>query len=350
MPDQTETKPKDVSGDIATTDKTWEELKAQIDGEGNILLEQPSEDNDLISDSTGIPTPATETVVDETPEGGESSPVEKPDWKDPEGWENHYYPKDPSKLSEILKSDPETFKRVFGDPVGDNSHIFHKPFRDTQTALHEKAEQLAELQRNIQAIAQQLRTENVSGKDDPENAVFGGVSAEDVDSDSSLFSTYSRARERYYNKQAILAEDARMRANAAREQERTEIEFKAKHPDVDIETIYNDLSVTTKDGKRNPNFRPITLEDGRILQVVRSAGSLEKYVENVKLAAYEDGKKAALTEIASKKGVSHLSSKDQDGDVKIPEIPKVRTAEDVQKLTPEQFEKFALTVPFLRGR
>jgi len=338
MPDPENIQIPAESGDTdITTIPKWSELVKQIENDD----EQPFKAADI-----------EETI---TVEMDDASPAKKEeavsDWKDPDGWQEHYYPKDEVKLRDALVADPELFKRIIGDPIGDTQHPFHKPFADTQTNFHQARQRVVELEAIIKSIPQSQEQFD----DDPLNGKYGGITAEMVDSGDATYADFERARAAYNRRSALETERQRILNDSKKAREAEEEAFRNSYPDMNLEEIYEEYSPVAKDGNMNPRFKPITLADIRVLKLVGRAGGFNAYVQqkidSAVAVAVGQAKKDAIKEIANIKRTPHLTAEDQEGTATIPELKQPRTPQEIIDLKnndPEGYKRWAAKLPWLQ--
>ncbi len=320
------------------TGGAWDVLKQKIASEGNVLLETSGSDEESISVDEEITSPAKEEKVTE------------PEWKDPEGWEQHYYPRDPSALKTALRADAKIFGEVFGDPISEKDHPLHRPFADTQTAYQQARERLTELERVVASIP--LPSQGSPEDDDPMIGKFGGITADDVGQDSTIFPEYERAKSAYYNRQEIMREQNRMAQADKARVDAEKAEFKTQYPGESVDEIYAEFAPLTDDGKVNPGFKPLTLTDVRAVKLIRQAGGIDAYVQSRVAVAVEKAKADAVKEIAALARKPHLDSGDHAGEVTLPDFKMPRTVAEANALMredPAGYERYiAKAYPFLR--
>lgn len=237
-------------------------------------------------------------------------PAEATEEKPPD--EPLYSLKDPVKLREALKANPDLFKEVVGDPIHDVDNPLHKPFADTKKWGDAEHQERLRLESTLGEVIARIGAQADPTKDDPAKGMYGGMTAEMVDDPDSdvTFAQYQEAERNYNNAQAARAEHSRLMREESDRLNREETEFKVAHPDANTDAIYDRFSVTTKDGKPNPNYKGLTLAEAHLL-LTHDPARIEAQIKAEGDKRFEEGKKFVLSELAKhtpQKNITSLSS------------------------------------------
>jgi len=353
--------------------------KEQLSQQSGISVEEIT-DNMLKAAQAELPpdAPAPETKPAGTTTEGkpEETPSKAPEWKDPEGWDQHYY-----KRSDLESLEPDKaladekhpfhalVKKVYGDPQRDEQHPFHKQTRDLKAEASRKAQEAEDLRRKLEdaeRIAAQFASQPLVDDDNnPALGVYGGIK-EDYESESGYTDKDGNPVRRADYIRAVNAYDRtenerKQRFNQHKESQSKVLveiqsawdgiaaeydELSKAHPDLKRDEIMTAFMPTLRDGRENPNFKGTTPLDTIYIHQAQAAGGWDKFL-STKMSEALAAKDAEWKGLIEKAGLQLDAIKAGGalaGNGTQPVNPPVGrkndyTAEEIERMTPAEREQ-----------
>lgn len=174
------------------------------------------------------------------------------------------------------------------DPQGNPNHPLHDIW------VKERQEKL-DLKRRIEELEAKNNPLHDKEINDPESETFGAITLEEATlQGGNVMKEYLAARDAYHD--GIRSEEAaRITQQQQSESEqraaldRAIEEYKSKIPDANPDAVIRRHGRTLLDGTPNPNFRPLTWEEGHAVNEIEAAGGLAAYKQKLR----EEGARSA---------------------------------------------------------
>lgn len=253
------------------------------------------------------------------------------------------------KAKDILAEDhplKDVIAEALKDPLRNERHPNHGIVAENQKtarqALEAKAAAEAEAN-NLKATLAGI-LERDKGLNDPEKGIYGGHTEQDVEDGTITTLQYLRDKETFEKAMVASRNIAQDRSQQLQSMwsgiDRETGALKSKHSDADVDGLLKRFVPFDREGKPNPDYRPLTVEEGHFVHLMQSKGGLDKLREQY----IEEGKTLGRTEVLQK--ISGKSGKPltNEGGSPVKTIlnsPIPKTAQELESLPEEQQIKVA---------